>query len=300
LDHDEASLLLPDLAGGRLERGRADEVERHTRECAACRDALELHRRIAAEVSAHRGALFEDHVAPALLVEFALDPAAVPNSERARVAAHVGACPTCRREAAAVRKAEADATSPWRALAGVLRGGAPPAPIPALVPAMMVILLAYPAYLGVIRLPQVVRECDLAHEKLAQLGGSGAGSSGSWAGGPVSALNLAPPARGDDAPPVEPPSIRVQPGQRYQPVRIEYDLSLSPGDRRLVVALRAAGEPNARWLIESSAGALWDASDEAINLLVPADRFAPGDFVLEIREAEAASPIYSAGFRIVE
>lgn len=300
MDHDEASLFLPDLAGGRLERGRADAVESHTRECAACRDALELHRRIAAEVSSHRGALFEDHVAPTLLVEFALDPAALPNSERARVAAHVGACPTCRREAAAVRKAEADATSPWRALAGVLRGGALPAPIPALVPAMMVILLAYPAYLGVVRLPQVVRECDLAHERLAQLGGTGAGSSGAWAGGPVSALNLAPPARGDDEPPAEPPSIRVHPGQRFQPVRVEFDLSRSPGDDRLIVALRAAGEENARWQIESSAAALWDAADEAINLLIPAERLAPGEFVLEIRQTKTASPIYSAGFRIME
>ncbi|MFN0150083.1 MAG: anti-sigma factor family protein [bacterium] len=296
MDHDDALRFIPDLAAGRLDAARAADIEHHAAACPACGEALELHRRIAAEVSTHRGALFEDHIAPTLLVEFALDPAAVSSADRARVAAHVGACPTCRREAASVRKAEADATSAWRSAVAWLGGGAWPAPIPALVPALMVLLLAYPAYLGVVRLPQVARECDLAREQLSALGGSGAG----WLGGPVLALNLPAPARGDEEDPPALPVIRILAGQRFQPVRIEYDPSTAPAAAPLIVTLRAKDDERARWRIESTAAALWDASDEAINLLLPAERLGPGEFVLEIHEAESASAVYASGFRVVD
>ncbi len=300
MDHEQASLLIPDLVAGRLAGEQAAAVERHLGECAGCRDTAALHRSFRGEIESFGEHLFSDHPPADLLVAFALASARVGGGDSAPIGAHVRACPTCQVEVASIRGAESRADAWWQGLAEALRQRELPGPIPALVPALLVLLFVYPAYLGVVRLPQVRLEREKALEEIEALRDNPPGA-GSWTGGPVSSLTLpSDPRGGGDTLSTPIPAVRLRAGQTFQPVRIAVEPFLWPADRIVVVTLRAAAAPAGLWSLRARVADLWDAADEAINLLVPVTKLKPGDYVVEIGEPEATAPGYSARFRIVE
>ena len=288
VEHEQAAQVLPDYAEGALDPADADALERHVASCVECNENLSLLRRIGMEIAESGAAVFDDHPEGTRLVDYALVSPQLAEADLARIDAHVKSCPTCSREVASVRAAESWSRSWWRGIEDLLRGVIAPAPVPALASAFAALLLVYPAYLGVVRLPVVARERAEAIEALA--------SREAWEGGPIATLFLAASTRGE--PDSHMPVLRLRPHQAFLPIQIDFDMSAWPAEQVAVVTLRELNSPRQLWRHSGSAAEMWDPSDEAINLLLPADSLGAGTYAMEIAREGASTAEYSARFAV--
>ena len=313
MDHDQASALLSDLVAGRLAPAEAGDVEAHLGRCDECRSVYRTLWLVREEASATGDALFDAHPEPELLVRYALADAALATAELARVGAHARACPTCFQEVAVTRRAEAGpgfltrfarllfphmgSESFWPRLAPVLTA--------------LVLVLSYPAYLGVVRAPEAGRR---NHELVSQLGATQererTGQNAlqatrdelsrvrSWGGG-VNLLYLEGATRSGGA---SRPSISVRPEQPLQPILIDHDLSAAAGTISVSLVREGSGGGAAPaaplWEHTGTRDELWDRASHGISLLVPAALLTPGEYRVEIRQAGGGLPRFSARFRV--
>jgi anti-sigma factor RsiW len=167
----EVSDLLFLLVNGRLGEADRRRVEEHLTRCAACSERLELLGWMKRQIAVGGEALFQDHVATGALVEFCDQPEALSQEQRAVINEHLELCRSCAAEVETLRAVNeglesggesapvSSDTTPllprlrsW--LTGLLAGGgeAPRfAPVPAY---LLLILLAYPALVGIQQLVQ--------------------------------------------------------------------------------------------------------------------------------------------------
>jgi anti-sigma factor RsiW len=308
-DHEEIAALLDEFAAGGLSPDAAERVGAHVAACEECRRAVETMRGLREEAAVHGEALLDGHPSADELADFALQPdgAAPP-----RLAAHVRACPTCAHEFTVTERARATAglrSAPawWaRRLAASAQGV-----WPALGPAfgVLALLLAYPAYQGLVRLPPVRASLESAAAQLETLRSGEAEARRSlavaegrerslalWSGG-VQVLYFSAARRGDE----EVPLLAMRPDQPFQPILVGEDLGNRakwPADRRVLVTLRREADGSETWRHEAPVSELWDASNELIGLLVPASALQPGEHLLLLRAPPDVEPFYSARFRV--
>jgi hypothetical protein len=171
---------------------------------------------------------------------------------------------------------------------------------------MAVVLLAWPAWLGLVEYPRARRAADRARaaaERVAAtpgaLGGAtpGAGAptpgaaASPWSGGGAGVLILSGPTRGAGE---ALPEARLHPGQPGLTIVTDRRLD---GTGPVRVTLRDA-KGNAIWQTLAAAGDLWDARARVTSLMIPSAALAPGEYALSIG-TEPGAPAFEARFRIV-
>jgi anti-sigma factor ChrR (cupin superfamily) len=301
LEHREAAPLLIDHVRGRLDGEPARTVAAHVAACEECRALAETIRRVDGEITTHGAALFERHPTADDLARWALGSAsALPTEILARIGAHVNACPTCGREAALARRAAAP--SFLASLAARARGWTAEGAAGWLRPALaaVAILLAWPAWQGLVEVPALRREVtqmrsqlDAAREREAT---PPERPTPAFAGGAARILVLGGPTRSA----ADGPTVTPAPGQTALPIVVDLESSpellSSDGDLDVRIVPTPRGEPAFAML--APAASLRDPATRTLTLLVPLSRLGPGTWRLEIRRGALGVPLYTAPFRV--
>lgn len=159
MNHEAATQLIPDFVMGWLSPPRHREFDLHVHDCEECRSLSEVY---GAMALAYRDDLGEGgdgsgHPTTEDLVDLAVGNKRFDDEERRQLVNHVTQCAACRMDFEAVQRAETelaaapipayDESTPVANSNGWLR----PAAIAA---GVVLALLAYPAYLGLFRLPE--------------------------------------------------------------------------------------------------------------------------------------------------
>lgn len=293
MEHEEARRLVSDWARGRLEAARAREVETHVRGCAACAEAADAAAGLDAE-GRRLGATATAHPSAEALATYVETPAELATAALARIGAHVRGCEACRGELALAREAAAPGAlrrlRAWFAPAG--------SPARALQPALAVaaLLLAYPAWIGLVEHPRArvaaERRVQQAEARARAAGERPAPPAGALEprGGGVAALVLRDATRGSGGT----PELRLRPGQILQPVLVDVAIPWPQ------VAVALVREPGGRvWAIEGPREEFWDPANALAGLLVPAGVLTPGAYRLELGPATGQAPQVTARFRVL-
>jgi hypothetical protein len=214
MTHEATVEKIGDLLHGRLAGAERSDAVAHVRSCEECRELAATYATLSAEFDDDGAA--GAHPPADLIVRYALGAHGIEERERTSVASHVRQCATCAGEIEAVGEAETELVSD-----GVPRTvGEPPARpagrallAPAFAAASVLVLLSYPAYLGLFEVPRI-------HERIALLESRRlpAATPPAWDGGPVHQRLLAAPLRGAGKAPIV---IPLAAGQTY--VTLEVD-----------------------------------------------------------------------------
>lgn len=332
MDHEAALELLDDFVEGQLDEDQKVATESHVAGCPECKAQLELlhllHRK---EVAALGDALFEPHPSAEQLVTYVLDPGELSRADQAALGRHLAVCPTCRVEADLTRRSNRHANSWWRRLSYLLPSLTIERIQPVLVPAMaaLLVVLAYPSYVGLVKLPEAMRERKRLEQeaKLLQGAGNGAGR-GHWLYGPETVTNnqvrvpwtspdqvrtitqWAGPAQPLELPkqlrgrapegPAEGPLVKVRTGQPVLQVIADCELPLGgtrPLDREVLVRILSVPGNKEVWMVRASARDLWDATAQRASFMVPTSAVPAGSYRLEMRETADRAVLYAAPFR---
>ena len=292
MDHADARQLISDWARGRLDASRAQEVAEHTKSCADCTAAAEAVARLEAE-GRRLATGVSPHPSPETLARYVALPGESSTLELASVGVHLRECATCREDVDLVRAAAAPEW--WRAVQSWL--ASPPASMRGLQPALAaaVVLLAYPAWLGLVEYPRAraAAERPASQAGPAPVAGAGARANPEAAaprGSGVSALVLRGATRGGDDLPV----LWLRPGQLLQPVLVDATLTGSQ------VAVSIVREPGGGvWDTRGPREEFWDPVNSLFGILVPAAVLTPGQYRLELAAGPGAPPEVTARFRVV-
>lgn len=302
MEHREAAPLLIDHVRGRLEGEAGRAMESHVMTCAECRGVAETIRRVDAEIATHGAALFERHPSADDLARYGLASESLPTEILARLGGHVNACPTCRRELELAKRAAAPSLA--TALAGRARGVAAEGAGGWLKPALAAaaILLAWPAWQGLVETPALRRQVEqtraelhAARERERESASRPAAPEMAGSAGRILLLGGTTRAAGDG------PSMTPAAGQAVLPLLVDLEsapeLLAASGDLEARIVPAAGGEP--AFTLRAPAATLRDPATRTLTLLVPTARLAPGAWRLEVRRAgSTAPPLYAAPFRI--
>lgn len=289
MDHADAQRHVSDWARGRLDAARAREVAEHAKTCADCTAAAEAVARLEAE-GRRLAADAAPHPSAETLARYVALPGESSTLELARVGVHLRECATCREDTELARAAAAPAW--WRAVQSWL--AAPSAPLRTLQPALAVavVLLAYPAWLGLVEYPRARAAAERPSPRLGPEVGAPANPVPATAprGGGVSALVLRGATRGGD----ELPVLWLRTGQLLQPVLVDATLT---GTRVAVSLVREPG--GIVWDAAGPREEFWDPANSLFGLLVPAEVLTPGKYRLELAAGPGSPPEVTARFRVV-
>ncbi len=307
LDHDAVVPVLSDLVSGRLATGREAAAWAHVGACTECQEALSTMARVREGLERYGATLLDGHPSSDELATFALAYDELATEQLGRVGDHVRRCSRCATDVELVRRASPAAGSrrqlvlpPAAAWARTLRSAAAIGVAAALV-------LAYPAYRGMVRLPvlerdhrQTAHELESVRAHLRALESSPAISGGEdvratgWSG-PAALLFLSDTRRGGAAT----PAVTLRPGQPFLPVLVDYQPPEVTAQTPLWLSLARAGDGVQLWTHRTTWSQVWDAPIQAMILLLPARLLPPGAYRLEIRLLGVAASPHVATFRVV-
>lgn len=165
MTHDDAALLIPEFLEGRLNETASSEVASHVASCGECSGSSEVYRILALSLRSDSSQQATGHPSNLDIVAYALDGSNIKTGDLARIASHVHGCPTCLHEVTVTREAEvaqrSRLTRSKRFVATRLIQLSRPGVSAALAAGVALIVLVYPAYLGVYRLPSVAKHADV-------------------------------------------------------------------------------------------------------------------------------------------
>jgi hypothetical protein len=266
MTHDSAVVLLPEYLEGRLGERERVAVAAHCVACDECRDLTDTYGAIAASLRGRAAAASEDHPTSDRIVAFAIGPGNLETEVSAAIVAHLRGCPDCAREVETTRQADERTRARFRLVPGTrlvrMWGGWSPNFRAALAAMIVLVVLGYPAYLGLTRLPWTAEELREATR---------------WSG-PIDLIVLDSAERGDG--PLD--TLTIASGQPYVLVGV-----LPP------LPAAAAGVDRFRFTIEPGPGeVIWAAevtaseirtrldSSGVISFPVPAAILRPGRYEL--------------------
>lgn len=122
MNHERASLLLPDYLQGRLGAGDREAVAAHVESCADCAALAHTHRLLAEALVESAAAAEPVHPGSDELVAYALEAQGLPTEDLARIGAHLERCDPCREAVQATREAEASLAGGRRSWTAGLKG----------------------------------------------------------------------------------------------------------------------------------------------------------------------------------
>lgn len=168
-DHEDSSTQLTDLLAGRLSGERAAAAWAHLGTCPDCQAVASVIHRVREAVGPAAQEIAAEHPRSEDLVAFALGDVETALDVLARVRIHLDGCAECRRAVALTRGAEARTGRGPDWIAGVLDRLRAWWTAPRLAPALAVVavLLAYPAWVGLVRHPSLTREAEQMRRDLA-------------------------------------------------------------------------------------------------------------------------------------
>ncbi|HUK62236.1 MAG TPA: hypothetical protein VLV15_02845 [Dongiaceae bacterium] len=282
MDHELAATRITDWVSERLPAAEAEGVAAHVRTCASCAAAAEAARALR---NAAREALPRtSHLDPVTLARYTLTPDDLTVAEIGRCRAHLDECPECAREHELVRAANAPSLT--RTLASWLPPATEPRAVLAPALAVLAVLLAVPAYQGLVTLP---RERARHAGQAASSAPAPAAGPVAWAGGGVETLILESATRGG----ATVPAIRLRAGQPAEPVLLECDRP--PGDTVTVRLTDVRG--GLVWSRVAAISEIWDPRHHVVSLLLPAAALDPGEYLLVLVTGRDGTHA-SARFRI--
>ena len=288
---------LADFVAGSLPAATNERLLLHFSLCSECRQRLALMRRLAglpAENAA--GPIESAHVPSEWLAELSLHPDQFDQRRRELVLQHLRECVDCRadydlaRGPSVVRSPDAE---PQESRGGFSRYGS----WPALAAAAVLVLLAYPSYLGLARYPVMRRELLATQSKLEHAREAAGpprtleppattvGDAG--AGGAAAVLALAGTMRGSAGRRVYVPRT----GQAFLPLQLDCDLSparFAGENPNVIVSIVDSESLRDLWSFQRPAAGLWDSDNRCVSLLVPVSALRPG--VLAITVTTVAAP----------
>ena len=295
MDHEAASLQLSEWVARRLPREAAAEVAAHVEDCAECRALTETLVSVLGEVAEHGAALWSPHPVALDLARFVGGGVGLETDEFARIGAHVRACPACSTEARLAR--EAQAPSAWRSVGAWLPEIVDRRSLAGLAFAALAVVLAYPAYLGLVEYP---RARGLAAHSGPQRDGvagapvptlpTGSALNATVAGGPAAVLMLTGESRGAT---YGIPVARLRAGQAQLSLLID---AAPPRRDPVEIELRdRAG--TLVWHARARAAELWDEQQRVTSLAIPVSALKGNEFVLSLG-GEGRAPEVSRRFRV--
>jgi anti-sigma factor RsiW len=306
MSHESAVLRLPEYLEGRLDPAAAADVAAHLGSCDECRQLSRTYRIVTAPV--RHAPADPAHSASADLVACALGEPAPPAEGRADVRRHLGECPACSDLVRAIEEAEAE-LGPRSSSRASLAAAFPRSRPYLAAAAAAVLLLGYPAYLGIFRLPGVEdrlaaaaregagaraeaeglrQELDQARDRIEQ--------SASWSG-PVALPFLSGSVRGGDEPEAR---VALAPGQPFVLLAVEPQLppDAAGGERFLFEVRKADGI--AVWSREMTASEIREVSSGsgALVLALPAGDLPPAHYALRLGRPAGPTAL-TARFEVV-
>jgi len=296
MNHRDVVPLLSDLLSNQVAEPQATEAWGHVASCAECRQAVTAMHEVRAALARRGAEVFDAHPTSREIVEFALDDPGLTPEVRARVEGHLAECPACSEEVLITRRAEAATKSGKGPVS--LPGGAIAWLAPAL--AAVVVALAFPAYVGLIRHPEAVRTQEATRRNLDQLKSEQSllirelsARRLADPGGPVRLLVLPATTRGEE----RVPTVRLSPGQAWQPVIIQHRPFAGPvtGVARAELVRELDGA--VVWRTELRVAEAWDEEFGSLTLLVPAFNLDAGAYQLTL-DGPGVEP-YQGRFQVV-
>lgn len=301
MNHDEAAIFLPELLRGGLHDSVRSDLAAHLAACGECR-TLAVTYDVLAEALGRGGAeapgrdgeeVSTGHPHAREIVAYALEREALPAAEIERIAAHLSSCRSCVRDVEMTRGAHDETRrgsilpfAPARLAAlrvPVVRAAMAAA-------AAVLVLLGYPAWLGLARLPRAARDAsdlraanEAVGREAAELRSSLDRTTAnlravtSWSG-PVALNVLESPARGAG----ESKVLTVRPGQPFLLVAVQPAIPAAAGPQdtfRFAIG-REREEP--LWSDDLTVARLRDSVrlSGVVTFAVPADRVPPGSYRL--------------------
>jgi len=286
MNHQETSALLHDLDIERLDARTRAAVESHLATCEECMELADVYRALRAAAMPD-GAV---HPSSDDVVTLAMHPEDLAESRRADLESHLTICERCAAEVRRVRTIEAgdDRTRgmsrhPGESSTGRSTRRTSPTPWLLAAAAILVAILVYPAYLGLVRLPDLEQRSDQAARRVDDLTAeiaaltSGRRQLEAYAGR-VDLTVLSSSHRGS----AERQRVEVEPDSSFVLLAFELLVPRAVGaDQRVRFELFSdAGE--AVWFTESTAGDTRDdvKSGRVVALVVPVAGLSSGDYEL--------------------
>lgn len=325
MTHEEAAHRLTEWLGNALADGEASEVERHAAECAECGMIVETIRLLnegrAALPSGDSAASAEPtraHPSTPEIALYAAVPEQLTTTDLARIGAHLAECRSCSDEVALIRRADAEVrprrpSSLKRLWQALTRGEG--RRMLALAALFVVLVAAYPAWLGFVRLPAVSREAEALRGRADDLEHGlralsleldrkrQAEASASPPEGLVTLNVLSEPTRSGSAPAN---LVRVANGQHHVPIVVAPEIDETLADTEEVVfEIVAPGAVEPTWKVLTSAGALREEMrrSKVVAILAPSRALKVGPHRLVLRLAgslgASTAAILDVGFDVV-
>jgi len=284
MKHETAAPMIGDLLHGRLTGETRDEVLTHVVSCAECRSLTETYE-LLSEALIDDGA---DHPSAGEIVRYALDERTLSEEERDRIATHLLGCELCASELDVTSRAEAELTAVPQTSHEHPASGPDRRSVlaPAVAAAAVLVVMAYPTYLGLFEVPRIDQRLALLEAERSQ-------APAAVSPGPYRVHYLEPPLRDLGG---EMPEIVLADDQTYAM------LGVVPG---LLEDYAGAG---AVWfdIRDASGRTTWslqlDESElsDVTAVLTPADRLPSGELTLVVsRGADRDELVFETPFRVV-
>jgi hypothetical protein len=288
MNHETAIPLIGDLLHGRLSGKIRGEVLSHVTSCTECKSLSETYAVLSE--AWHDDTL--EHPPSELIVQYAIAEDSLDEEVRAKVSAHLLKCELCASEVDVTSNAEAELAaveSPPSEQPGEMRDRRWLL-APAITAAAVLVILAYPAYLGLFEVPRI-------KSRLSVLEAEGtADTTAKWTG-LAEPLYLQSPLRGVDT---ELPTIELASGQPY------ISLAVVPG-----MLEEYAGAQSIRFEIRDADGqSTWSwalseselrsrADGDVVWFMVPGSALPAGRLTLSVsREPGSGVPVFEAPFLV--
>ncbi len=294
MNHDRVLELLPDLLGGGLDEKARGEVTTHLAECPDCADALRTLELLATPGIGVEEGRSVDHPSSEEIVDFAVRAPTLDGGRREKIALHLEGCAACAVQVEVTQQVEAALSGTEGGPRNLLAFGrtSPSTRIWAVRIAATVVLalLAYPAFLGLVRLPDLAGRAeslaeanaeleaqvrrlgeDLANARVALVQGQ------AWAGA-WRLFEVAGGMRG------EPDLTEIRVGRETSFVPLVVDVSAPAGAAPdPAILFEISGEDGRPvWKTETSLAAAADFASGPALLLVPAATLGEGRRMLQV------------------
>lgn len=267
--------LLHDYHLGRLDRPRHAEVEAALAASSELRELSRTYWLLSAVI--REQARTADHPSADEIVQLALGPDQIDDESQARLSQHLDSCQSCadqlnrtRQAAASIRqRPQLGGTGPAPVRSGFRGGGL----LAAVAAVLLAAVLAYPAYVGLVRYPAARNEAAALAEQLA---------------GPVDLQLLVSGAR-DGA---ELPVVELAADQPYVALGIDVDIPprLADTDMLRIETSMADGSPVLLGELTAARARQQIAAAGVVTLLVPRVSLEPGRQTLRVFQPDAPEP----------
>ena len=300
MNHEEARTILSDLLAGQLEESEAASAWEHVAACLECRQVLPVVFQVRSAVATRGAAVFSAHPPAEDIVLFATADPELSTPAMARIGSHVRSCPDCQSAVELTRRADAATGSTRKPARGVARI---PRSVLMFAPALAIVvaLLAYPAYRGIVVFPELQRAHETTARDLEKLQSDARELRGelarrvnepktqSWAG-PMRLLFLPATTRGT---PSE-PAVEHASGRLYQPIVVQHRPFAGDRPEGTIEVSVLRDNDEKVWSEQRPVSDWWDSAHASLVLLVPAAVLEPGRYRLEIRRD--GEPSYASAF----